>query len=400
MNIKNKLTLLITLACLALLSSCKKEEKKQITANNVASITGSILDNSNGTISLTEINEDTYDKNINVIRSVSLKNGKFSFNNLKVDVPRAVKLTFGDTINTIVFLEPGLTNVEIFPKDSIFTEYLNGVEVRSKRTGTINNELFTAYRNKRNEIIKSPKFIELRALDKSFFDLDADLDLMNKQMSQFSKRSIERDSILINLKTEFILAHNDKMVSPYILLLEDDRFDDVFKAKEIISFFDNFSKKLSGNMYYDRVEQFVNNSRSSAVGITLLDFSLKNREGKTVSLSSFKDKYVLIDFWAYWCKPCIAAFPHLEKLLKKYKKDGFDVLGISSDSNYEKWIKMLDKHQPSWTQVIDTDDKKISKQFNIVKLPTTFLIDKQGAVLAIDLSAVDLDAKLFEIFGH
>ncbi|WP_303316528.1 TlpA disulfide reductase family protein [Flavivirga abyssicola] len=404
-NIKTITAFLIGLVIISGVTiSCNKKKNKEqdvVKDNTTASITGSILGNVNGhSISMTEINEGIDNESIDTISTVSLKDGKFSFDNIKVDDPRAVKLTFGDTINTVVFLEPGTINVEIYPRDTIFTEYFTGTEVRSKRSGTINNVLFTQYRDQRHKVLTSPEFIDVRALDKTSFALYTDFDLLNKQMRQFKSKSYRRDSILIKIKKDFIIEHKDKMVSPYIVLFEDYRFDDVFETKEIIDFFDAYDKSLDGNRYYESMERYVTASRNTAIGITLADFALKNRNGETISLSSFRDKYVLIDFWAYWCTPCIAAFPHLEKLREKYKAEDFEILGISSDPNHEQWIKALDKHKPSWTQVIDNKEKTVSKQFNIAKLPTTFLVDKEGKVMAIDLYAEDLDNELETIFGH
>ncbi|OEK06127.1 hypothetical protein A8C32_19035 [Flavivirga aquatica] len=404
-NIKSITAILIGLTIIsgtALSCAQKKKEEQSIVKNStIASITGTIKGHVNGnSISITEINADLDNESIDTISTVSLKNGKFSFDNIKVDDPRAVKLTFGDTINTIVFLEPGTINVEISPRDTIYTEYFTGIEVRAKRTGTINNTLFTQYRDKRYNILTSPEFVKVRAFDKTMFDLYADFDLLNKQMHQFKNISSKRDSMLMKIKKDFIVKHNDKMVSPYIVLFEDYRFNDAFNAKEIIDFFDAYDNSLNGNKYYESIKKYVVASRNTAVGITLADFALKNRNGETISLSSFKGKYVLIDFWAYWCKPCVAAFPHLEKLRKKYRTDGFEILGISSDPNQEQWIKALNKHKPSWTQVIDNKEKTVSKQFNISKLPTTFLIDKEGKIIAIDLYAEDLDNELHTIFGH
>lgn len=401
---KNISYTLIGLIFTVVMFSCgqKNKEKQTVPENkNTVTIKGNIPGiNGKKTIALTEINENTENTKIDTIATVSLDNGKFLFENLNIDDSRAALLTFGDTINTVVFLEPGNINVEVFPKDTIYTEYFTGIEVRAKRTGTINNELFTQYRDKRHAVLKSQEYLKVRALDKTMFDLYADLDTLNNQIQRFDKELFKRDSILTKHKNDFILQHKNEMVSPYIVLFEDLRFDDVFTPKQIIDIFDSYNNTLKDNRYYKSIENYVTQSRNTAVGITLADFTLKNRDDKPVSLSSFKGKYVLIDFWAYWCKPCVAAFPHLEKLRKKYKTDGFEILGISSDPNHEKWIKALDTHKPSWTQVIDDDKKTISKKFNIAKLPTTFLIDNEGKIMAIDLYDEDLDYTLKTIFGH
>lgn len=397
------ITLLFSLSLIIIACGNKKSSNNKIvnTNSSTAIITGEIAGFSkNSPIAITEINFNIDDETVNTIATTQIKNGKFNFEGITIDTPRAVKLTFEDSINTVIFLEPGDININISLKDTIFTEMFSGIELRAKRTGSVNNELFTEYRDKRHAILTNPEYIDLRALDKTMFDLYADFELLNTQLKQFRAKSDKRDPLLYNLKKDFILKHNNKMVSPYIVLFEDYRFDDAFEPSEIIAFFDNYSESLDGNIYYNVLKDYVSNSRNTAIGITLKDFSLKNRNGEDVSLSSFKGKYLLLDFWAYWCKPCVASFPHLEKLRKKYKNDKFEILGISSDPNHEKWIKALDQHTPSWIQVIDTKDKKVSTQFNIAKLPTTFLVDAEGKVMAIDLYAEDLDAELEAIFGH
>lgn len=121
-------------------------------------------------------------------------------------------------------------------------------------------------------------------------------------------------------------------------------------------------------------------SKASAVGMKAPDFSLNTRDGKIISLSDYKGKYLLIDFWASWCGPCRKMIPEVKKIYKAFHSKGLEVLNVSLDAKEKDWLKAIDKEQMPWAQVRDT--KNVSKIFNITGIPDMFLIDKEGKILA------------------
>ncbi|MBX2930554.1 MAG: TlpA family protein disulfide reductase [Chitinophagaceae bacterium] len=119
------------------------------------------------------------------------------------------------------------------------------------------------------------------------------------------------------------------------------------------------------------------------IGVTAPDISLKNPNGKVVSLSSLKGKVVLIDFWASWCGPCRTANKHLKKLYETYKEKGFEIYSISCDYTEKPWLRAIKADKITWTQVYD-EASIVANKWRIAYLPSTFLLNKDGVIVAID----------------
>ncbi len=122
-------------------------------------------------------------------------------------------------------------------------------------------------------------------------------------------------------------------------------------------------------------------------------------EGQTVSLSSLKGKYVLIDFWASWCGPCRAENPNVVAAFNKFKDKDFTILGVSLDDNKEKWMEAIKKDGLAWTHVSDLKkwESIPARDYGVESIPTNFLLDKEGRIIARDLRGPALEAKLAEV---
>jgi len=134
-----------------------------------------------------------------------------------------------------------------------------------------------------------------------------------------------------------------------------------------------------------------------------LQVSLPDVKGDSVLLASFKGKVILLDFWASWCMPCRAANKKLVKVYSKYKPLGFEIFGVSLDESKKDWIKAIAKDKISWVQVIEGGNSweaKTVQQWAISAIPTSFLVNKKGDIVAMNLEPDELEKALKELLAE
>ena len=167
--------------------------------------------------------------------------------------------------------------------------------------------------------------------------------------------------------------------------------------------------RLKGNPFYDQmsnqIAQMENQKKAEsafAPGSLAPDIVLPSPEGNEIALSSLRGNYVLIDFWAAWCKPCRMENPNIVKMYKKYENDNFEILGVSLDQHRDKWIEAIAKDNLTWPQVSDLGywQSAAAQLYNITSIPYTVLLDPDGKIIATRLRGKPLGDKMASIFGH
>ena len=130
-----------------------------------------------------------------------------------------------------------------------------------------------------------------------------------------------------------------------------------------------------------------------------LDFTVAGIKGDSIQLSSLKGKVFLLDFWASWCGPCRYSNKQLVKFYSKYKDKGFEILSVSLDDEKSAWKKAVAKDKITWMQGFDKGgwDSFAAMKWQVDALPSSFLINKNGDVVGINLEKDDLEKKIKEL---
>ncbi|MES2388154.1 MAG: TlpA disulfide reductase family protein [Bacteroidota bacterium] len=172
-----------------------------------------------------------------------------------------------------------------------------------------------------------------------------------------------------------------------------------------IGFLDSIAGKIKDEkvkgIAIDYFLKKVEMAKRTSPGALAPELSLKTPVGKDWKLSELRGQVVLLDFWASWCGPCRRANPEVVALYKKFKDRGFTVAGISLDEDMQKWRKAIVDDKLTWPHASDLKGwySSAAKIYKVESIPTSFLLDKNGVIVARDLSHDELEAKIEELLA-
>lgn len=206
------------------------------------------------------------------------------------------------------------------------------------------------------------------------------------------QKDVEIDKII----SDFAKTNPNSFLSPWAL----NNITQDFDYEKVNVIFEGLSEEAKSSRYGNELKERLANLSKLAIGVVPPDFTLTTTDNEEFTLSAQKGKVVLIDFWAQWCKPCREENINNVALMEKYGKDNFIIAGISIDreEDVEKWMKAIADDKINYTQMRDT--KEVSKEYNVVSIPTTILIGEDGKIIGKNLRGGELAKKLEELYKH
>ncbi len=370
-----RIALLVT--TLLLVACQKKQEGYSITADTLGFEEGT-------TVYVNAISQSN--------RPVIIDSTTIQQNTFKITLPAPESndfnyLTFKDVRGNVLFLAENNPIEMTIYKDSMRSSIING---------GVENELFFSY-------LKNIKSFS-----------DKKLELSNKyreaskegQSDEAVRISVERENVVKEeeaFRKEMIDSHSSSLVS--ILALTDLLNLKKLTAKEAKEKFDGIQDTLKTSRLGKNLNQLISNQVAQAnvkkidIGSEAEDFSAPTPDGKMLSLKESLGEITIIDFWASWCKPCRIENPNVVRLYNKYHGKGLNIIGVSLDKKQDAWTKAISEDNLEWNHVSNLKfwQEPIAKAYGVRSIPATFILDKEGNVIAKNLRGQALENKISEL---
>lgn len=314
-----------------------------------------------------------FDEKDNILDSAAAANGVFRFEGV-AEKPQAAILRDarddGATFGAMLILEPGTINVT----DDAQNPY------RKKVTGTPANDASDAYAAASHALVN---------------------EFRDEATGEERRAAIEKE---YDQLTRTTMEQNRTNLFGALLLAQQLGYE--LSGQELLDEIALFPEELQRNSVLESLKESAEQKIRTDVGQPYTDVAQPDAEGQEVSLKSVVEnpanKYVLLDFWASWCGPCMGEVPHLKKTYDEFRKKGFEIYGVSFDEDRGDWLGAVEQNDMNWLHVSEVKgfDNQAAKDYAIQGIPSNFLIDGQGTIVARNLRGEALYEKISELLAQ
>jgi thiol-disulfide isomerase/thioredoxin len=336
--------------------------------------------------------EDYRDQTWIIQDTVNIEDGVFTFvGNIRHADFRRLRTEDGRTL--LFILEPGKHTLRYNPNNAIAT-----VETSLKMTQQwyVGNRALDK-RNAGHDVLEEKLlgFRSERKADSAAKYLE-EITAFEKETNAYLKGYI--DTIMPSLAAIALIGQLDPIAEIEYHKVIAARLE---KEYPEVGFVRGFVGDVKATESYLADQKLKASQGALAVGKKAPEIAMTDVNGKVRKLSSYRGKYVLIDFWASWCGPCRQANPKVVKLYSKYAGPKFDILGVSLDEKKANWEQAIKADGLGWTQVSELKgwNSAICKTYEVEAIPATFLIDPEGKIVARNLQPSQLEALLKEVIN-
>jgi peroxiredoxin len=316
------------------------------------------------------------------IDSAFLKQAKVYFDGT-LESPGLVYLRIGDTRKVVTIFAEN-SDIQV----SVHTDSLEDVEISGS---AIHNE-FLAFKEQMSSIDERQQALNDRYAEAAQAGDTATISQLRKEYQQTMD---DQNGMFYN----FIEENKSSYLAPFII----NRFlVHELDYQGLDSLLQKIDPEVRDSKDYEKLSKRVAVLGSVAVGKPMVDFVLNDPKGNPIAASSFRGKVLLIDFWASWCGPCRRENPNVVKLYNDFKDQGFEILGVSFDTDQNRWVGAIEADQLEWPHVSDLQGWKSAagELYAINSIPATVLVNREGIIVAKNLRGAELRRKLEEIYAE
>ncbi len=361
---------------LVLLASCNSEPKGY-------TISGTISGEPDNGLKVFLKTTDSLNQLID-IDTTTIENGLFAFAGNQAE-PKLHYIFIEQTRGNVpLVVENG--DIEIsFPKDSISF---------AKISGTAQNDMFMNF------------LTESRKLSDRALSMQNDMRMAAQQMDTATVTALREEFIEFqeeakNFNVDYVKNNPNALIS--VLIIGNMMSSKALPLDEVKTLFDGLTPEMKATEPGKKLEEQLENMKSTDIGAVAPDFSAPTPDGNVLALSDVtgKSKLTLVDFWAAWCRPCRAENPNIVSVYNKYKDKGFNVLGVSLDTQAEAWKDAIESDGLAWNHISNLQrfNDPVARLYNIDAIPAAFLLDENGVIVAKNLRGPALEEKVAELLN-